>query len=65
MIDDILVYVSTQLDIPSQNIGLYAEWQKTVFQHQERIRTYLNFRHFNTALTEIDDFLFKESLQLE
>lgn len=65
MIDDILVYVSTQLDIPSQNIRLYAKWQKTVFQHQERIRTYLSFRHFNMVLTEVEDFLFKESFQLE
>lgn len=65
IMDDILVYVSIQLNIPSQDIGLYAEWQKTVVLHQERIRAYLSLRSFSTATTEIKEFLFKESYHLE
>jgi TnpA family transposase len=65
VIDDILAYASTQLNIPSQNIGLYATWQKTVFQHQERIRSYLGLRPLNTATAEIEAFVFKEACQLE
>lgn len=65
VIDNILIYVSTQLNIPSQNICLYAEWQKTVVLHQERIRAYLDLRPFNTALPEIENFLFQEACQLE
>ena len=65
IMDDILVYVSIQLNIPSQDIGLYAEWQKTVVLHQERIRAYLSLRSFSTTTTEIKEFLFKESYHLE
>ncbi len=65
VIDDIVLYVSTQLDIPSSNINQYAEWQKTVFQHQDTIRDYLGLRTFSTAIVEIKGFLFKEACQLE
>ena len=41
VIDDLLAYVSAQLNIPNQAIDLYAKWQKTVFEHQERIKLYL------------------------
>lgn len=65
VMNDILDYVSTQLNIPSQNISLYAEWQKTVVQHQERIRAYLSLRSFMSAIVEIEAFLLNEAYHLE
>ena len=61
VIDDILTYASTQLNIPGEDIAQYAKWQKTVFQHQERIKSYLDLRTFGSALTEIEAFLLKEA----
>jgi hypothetical protein len=49
VIDDLLACASTQLNIPSHDIQLYATWQKTVFKHLERIRAYLDLRPFNNA----------------
>jgi TnpA family transposase len=65
VIDDLLAYVSAQLNIPNQAIDLYAKWQKTVFEHQERIKLYLGLRAFSAMTAEIEVFLFKEAYQLE
>jgi len=62
VIDDILAYVSVQLNIPNQDIDLYAKWQKTVFKHQERN---LGLRAFSVMVAEVEAFLFKEAYQLE
>ena len=48
-----------------QNGWQYGGRQKTVSEHQDAIRSYLDLRSFNTATAEIEDFLFKEACQLE
>jgi len=65
VIDDILAYVGAQLSIPNQDISLYAKWQKTVFEHQERIKWYLGLQPFRAIITEVNTFLLKEAYQLE
>ncbi len=63
--EDILVFVSTQLNTDIECFEQYGGCQQTVSEHQENIRSYLALRLFNTAIAEIEDFLFKEAYQLE
>ncbi|MCA9017417.1 MAG: DUF4158 domain-containing protein, partial [Planctomycetaceae bacterium] len=63
--EDILIFSSAQLRIDLQDDWPYGNRQKTVSEHQEAIRNYLSLRPFNTAVAEIEAFLFKEAYQLE
>ena len=63
--EDILVFVSIQLNTNIQCFEQYGCRQQTISEHQESIRSYLELRSFSTATTEIKEFLFKESYHLE
>ena len=65
IIDDILAYVSIQLNSVDHRIGQYGKRQPTVAAHQETIRHYLGLCPFSTATAAVETFLFKEACQLE
>jgi TnpA family transposase len=66
IIDDLLVYVSVQLDIPTDKIELYQRRQPTVAEHRIALLEYLNLRRFGEAETELlEKFLFEEACRLE
>jgi hypothetical protein len=63
--EDILTFASLQLRMDIQNGWQYGGRQKTVSEHQDAIRGYLDLRSLSNATAEIEDFLFKEACQLE
>jgi TnpA family transposase len=66
IIDELLVYVSVQLDIPTNKIELYQRRQPTVAEHRIVLLEFLNLRRFGEAETELlEKFLFEEACRLE
>ncbi|MBE0524916.1 MAG: Tn3 family transposase [Methanosarcinales archaeon] len=64
--DDILTFVSVQLNIPSKLIHTYEKRQPTINEHREKIRNYLGLQRFGEAeLTKIEKFIFEEACRLE
>ena len=63
--DEIVTYVSVQLDISASVITAYQEQRRTIVNHQQELRTYLGVRRFGEAeldriewlpgLTDVDD----------
>ncbi len=62
---EIAAFVSLQLLIDEADIHLYGYRQKTVSGHQEFIRQYLNLRHFSTAITDTEIFIYQQSFSSE
>lgn len=63
---EILDYVSLQLNLEVHFISAYGNRQKTVSEHQEQIRRFLNLRHFsNISIRVVEAFIFEQSCQLE
>ncbi len=65
IIEEILVYASVQLDVMAGHIEQYGGRRKTVSEHQESIRNYLDLKPFSTAISAVETFLCKEACQLE
>ncbi|MGB1257894.1 MAG: Tn3 family transposase [Thiolinea sp.] len=65
IIMEVADFVSLQLHITKADVQLYGKRQKTVSGHQELIRQYLNFRHFNTAIADIEAFIYQQSFSSE
>ena len=63
MNQEILNYVSIQLEIPTHKVETYDKRQKTVSDHQEEIRHYLNLQRFSDATSnKLEQFIFLHSL---
>ena len=66
VMNDILVYVSIQLGIPSDRIDAYNQRQPTISDHQETIRSYLGLIRFADADQEqLVTFMFEEACRSE
>ena len=66
VINDILAYVSIQLNIPSERLDTYNQRQPTASSHQETIRKYLGLIRFADADPEqLNRFLFEEACRTE
>ncbi len=65
IIDEIIAFSSLQLDIDDDYVHFYGHRRKTVTEHQELIRQYLNLRHFNTAISDIEVFIYQQSFSSE
>ncbi|MBD3776851.1 MAG: Tn3 family transposase [Thiotrichales bacterium] len=65
LVEEIATYTSLQLKVDSSQIRLYGHRQKTVSEHQEIIRQYLNLRPFGTAAHETEAFLYQQAFSLE
>ena len=64
--EELLTFVSIQLDLPTQLIQTYAQRQSTLSEHQEEIRTYLDLRRFGEVEVQLlEQFLFEEACRLE
>ncbi len=63
---DILNYVGIQLKLSPKFIKAYAHRQKTVSEHREQIRQYLNVQRFSEiSLGPVEKFIFEKACQLE
>jgi hypothetical protein len=66
IIDDLLIYVSVQLDIATDQIELYQRRQPTVAEHRIALLEYLGLRRFGEVESELlEKFLFEEACRLE
>lgn len=61
-----LTFVAIQLDIPREELNVYALRQPTISEHQEQIRLYLKLVRFNKhAEISLMEYLFHQSLQIQ
>ena len=66
VINDILAYVSIQLNIPSEKLDAYNQRQPTISNHQETIRKYLGLIRFAEVDTnQLNKFLYEEACRTE
>lgn len=66
IVDDLLTYVSVQLDIPTDIIEVYRQRRQTIGEHRIVVLDYLNLRRFGTEDAQmLDAFLFEEACRLE
>ena len=64
--DEIVTYVSVQLDIPATLMAAYQEQRRTIVNHQQELRIYLEVRRFGEAELDIlEAYLFDEACRLE
>jgi len=65
-IEDLVTYMSLQLDIAPGLIEQYKKRQQTISEHRIRIQEYLQLKPFHPEGVELlDNFLYKEALQIE
>jgi Domain of unknown function (DUF4158) len=65
-LDDIVTYMSLQLDISSELIEQYKKRRQTIAEHRKRIQEYLQLKPFHPEGVQLlDGFLYKEALQIE
>ena len=65
-LEDIVTYMSLQLDIPPELIELYKKRRETIAEHRKRIQEYLQLKPFHPdGVKVLDNFLYKEALQIE
>ena len=72
IVEEILDYVSIQLSISTADIAKYNRRQKTISEHQERIRQYLGLKRFSQVeydradgQTALATFVFEQACRLE
>jgi len=64
--DDIVTYMSLQLDIVPDLIEQYKKRRQTIAEHRQRIQKYLRLKPFHSeGIRLLDEFLYKEALQIE
>ena len=65
-IEDLVTYMSLQLDIAPGLIEQYKIRRETIAEHRKRIQEYLHLKPFHPEGVELlNDFLYKEALQIE
>jgi hypothetical protein len=65
-LEDIIAYLSLQLDIPSDLIEQYKKRRETIAEHRKRIQEYLHLKTFYLEGAQLlDGFLYKEALHIE
>src|SRR5450756_302077 len=65
-IEDLVTYMSLQLDIAPGLIEQYKIRRETIAEHRKRIQEYLHLKPFHPEGVELlNDFLYKEVLQIE
>ena len=64
--EELLTFISIQLDIPSELIHEYTSRRETTAEHQGLITAYLEIRRFREAEIELlQEYLFDEACRLE
>jgi hypothetical protein len=65
-LEDIIAYLSLQLDISSDLIEQYKNRRETIAAHRKRIQEYLQLKpYYLEGAQLLDGFLYKEALQIE
>src|SRR5918997_6774692 len=65
-IEELLVYISVQLKLPTTLIVAYQQRRQTVSEHQQRIMDYLHVRRFSERDSgHLERFIFEEACRLE
>jgi TnpA family transposase len=65
-LDELLTFVSVQLNLATEAIADYATRQQTISEHQEQIRLYLKLQRLGeTETQQLMQFLFDEACRLE
>src|SRR5579875_2022522 len=66
MIEELATFVAVQLDLPREQLTVYASQKSTFFRHQEDIRSYLRLTKFTQEAEELlKKFLFQQSQQIQ
>ena len=66
LIEELLAYISAQLELPAILIEAYQQRRQTIAEHQVRIMDYLNLRRLDDEDAErLERFLFEEACRLE
>ncbi len=66
IVDDLLIYVGVQVDIPTDAIEAYEQRRQTIVEHRATILDYLSLHRFSEAeVKELEAFLFEEACRLE
>lgn len=64
--EDVLTYVSVQLDIPANAIHEYIEQRQTIINHQNRICSFLGLHRFGEGqIALLESFLFEKACRSE
>ena len=65
-IDEIVVYAAIQLSLNNLDILQYKNNRKKIYDHQQQIIQYLNYKEFNnSAQCKLNSFILEKSLQFE
>lgn len=65
-LDDIVTYMSLQLDLPAVLIAQYQQRRQTSAQHRQRIQAYLRLQPFHPdGVRLLAEFLYQEAMQIE
>ena len=65
-LDDIVTYLSLQLDIPADVIAQYQKRRQTIAEHRRHIQEYLQLKPFHPeGVPLLAGFLYQEALQIE
>jgi len=66
VVDELLAYISIQVELPANLIVDYQQRRQTIAEHQQIIMAYLDLRRFGEQDTEmLQKFIFDEACRLE
>jgi uncharacterized protein DUF4158 len=66
ILEELATFVAIQVDIPKDQLHVYAHRQPTISEHQEQIRVYLRLETFTQNVEDtLRDFLFEQALQIQ
>lgn len=66
IVDDMISYAIAQLGMTDNLIGLYAQNRKKVYEHQQKILSYLNLREFDqNILPFFEQFVLNHAFQID
>jgi TnpA family transposase len=66
LIEELLAYVSAQLELPAVLIDAYQQRRPTIAEHQLRIMDYLHLRRLDEAdIAQLEAFIFADACRLE
>ncbi len=66
VVEELATFVAVQVDIPREQLAVYAAQKSTFFRHQEAIRIYLRVEKFTPkAEALLKDYLFQQAQQIQ
>jgi hypothetical protein len=66
ILEELATFVAIQVDMPKDQLYVYAHRQPTISEHQEQIRVYLRLETFTQNIEDmLRGFLFEQALQIQ